>query len=67
MPAASATGYAALQGKTVVVTTRDGKSRTGVLLSVADREIKLGVRLGSGVLEYFYTPSDIASIKEASN
>lgn len=65
--AASATGYAALQGKTVVVTTRDGKSRTGVLLSVADREIKLGVRLGSGVLEYFYAPSDIASIKEASN
>lgn len=64
---AGATGYAALQGKTVVVTTRDGKSRTGVLLSVTDRELKLGVRLGSGVLEYFYAPSDIASIKEASN
>lgn len=65
-PAAKEGDYTALVGKTVTLTTRDGKSRTGVLMAVSANEIKLGVRLGSGVLEYFYGPDDIASIKEAS-
>lgn len=56
--------YSALVGKNVTVTTRDGKSRNGVLMAVSAREIKLGVRLGSGVLEYFYVPADVASIEE---
>lgn len=66
-PAAEKEGdYSALVGKNVTLTTRDGKSRTGVLIAVSANEIKLGVRLGSGVLEYFYVPADVASIKEAS-
>lgn len=67
-PAAVATegDYSALVGKNVTVTTNDGKSRTGTLMAASAREIKLGVRLGSGVLEYFYVPADVASIEEAS-
>ncbi|MBQ0753015.1 MAG: hypothetical protein KBT87_04155 [Gammaproteobacteria bacterium] len=53
-----------LVGKTVEISSVDGKSRTGVLLSVNKKEVKLAVRLGSGTLEYFYMPADIKSVKE---
>jgi len=65
-PVAKEGDYSALVGKNVTLTTKDGKSRTGVLMAVSAHEIKLGVRLGSGVLEYFYVPADVASITEAS-
>lgn len=58
-------GYGALVGKRVTLTTNDGKSRTGTLMAVSAKEIKLGMRLGSGILEYFYVPADVASIEEA--
>ena len=58
--------YLAYKGKTVTLTDSTGKSRTGQVLDVTDRELKLGVRLGSGMLEYFYSADEIASIKEAA-
>ena len=65
-PAASGNSYANLIGKNVVIVTKDGKSRAGVLQAVDEKKIKLGVRLGSGTLEYFYAPSDIESITVSS-
>lgn len=61
-PATSDSSYANLVGKNVIIVTKDGKSRAGVLQAVDEKQIKLGVRLGSGTLEYFYVPSDIESI-----
>jgi len=57
--------YTQLQGKLVTITSRDTRTRTGVLTAVTDRELTLTVRVGAGNLEYFYAPADIVSIKEA--
>ena len=58
--------YVQYRGKTVAITDTTGKSRTGQVLDVTDRELKLSVRLGSGTLEYFYAAQDIASVKEVA-
>lgn len=57
--------YAALLGKQVTITSRDTRTRTGVLTAVTERELTLTVRVGAGNLEYFYAPSDIVSIEES--
>lgn len=57
--------YAALLGKQVTITSRDTRTRTGVLTAVTERELTLSVRVGAGNLEYFYAPADIVSIEEA--
>lgn len=61
----SGTVYAALLGKQVTITSRDTRTRTGVLTAVTERELTLSVRVGAGNLEYFYAPADIVSIEEA--
>ncbi len=57
--------YQQYRGKTVTIVDSTGKSRTGQVLALTDKELKLGVRLGSGMLEYFYSASDIQSIEES--
>lgn len=61
----SGVAYTALLGKQVTITSRDTRTRTGVLTAVTERELTLSVRVGAGTLEYFYAPSDIVSIEEA--
>ena len=57
--------YTQLLGKQVTITSRDTRTRTGVLTAATERELTLTVRVGAGNLEYFYAPADIVSIKEA--
>ena len=57
--------YTQLLGKQVTITSRDTRTRTGVLTAATERELTLTVRVGAGNLEYVYAPADIVSIKEA--
>jgi hypothetical protein len=56
--------YSALLGKQVTITSRDTRTRTGILTDVTERQLTLSVRVGAGNLEYFYAPADIVSLQE---
>lgn len=56
--------YADLVGREVTITSRDTRTRTGILTAATKRELTLSVRVGAGSLEYFYTPADIVSLTE---
>lgn len=58
--------YLGWQGRTVTVTGRDTRVRTGVVTAISARQLTLTVRVGAGTLEYFYSPADIDSIVEAN-
>ena len=55
-------GYAALKGETVRVVSKDGKTREGTLVDAGDKGLRLRVRVGAGVAEYFYAPGDVESV-----
>lgn len=56
--------FVALTGKEVTITSRDTRSRTGVLTSVTAKQLTLSVRVGARQLDYFYSPNDVVSIDE---
>ena len=56
--------YKALTGRQVRVSGRDGRVRTGVLRSVDERQLTLEVPVGSGTLEYYYQPDEIAHLEQ---
>jgi len=58
--------YLDWQGRTVTVTGRDTRVRTGVVTAISARQLTLSVRVGAGTLEYFYSPTDIDTIVEAN-
>lgn len=51
------------EGKVVRIVTTEGRARTGVLTRVEPRQLTLEVNIGSGVLEYFYRPSEISTLE----
>ena len=64
-PATSnSSAYTALLGRQVTITSRDTRTRTGILTDVNERQLTLSVRVGAGNLEYFYAPADIVSLQE---
>jgi hypothetical protein len=58
--------YTALVGREVTITSRDTRTRTGILTAVTERQLTLSVRVGAGSLEYFYSPADIVSLTEVT-
>lgn len=65
--AAAAPGPAELVGRTVRVTDNTGRTRTGLLKSVAeDGRVTLTVRMGAGSVDYYYRPGEIRSVEAAA-
>ena len=51
-------------GKQVEITGVDGKVRAGQVSAVTETRLQLTVRVGSGQLQYYYDPEEIADIRE---
>ncbi|MDF1629319.1 MAG: hypothetical protein P1U78_05910 [Alcanivoracaceae bacterium] len=64
--AETAPEYTAMVGREVTITSRDTRTRTGILTAVTERQLTLSVRVGAGSLEYFYSPADIVSLTEVT-
>lgn len=56
--------YAGLIGRMVRITGHDGRSRTGVLSRVTAAHLTLEVPVGSGTLEYYYRPEEVAALEQ---
>ncbi|WP_229148226.1 hypothetical protein [Alcanivorax sp. 1008] len=64
--AETALEFTAMVGREVTITSRDTRTRTGILTAVTERQLTLSVRVGTGSLEYFYSPADIVSLTEVT-
>lgn len=56
--------YAELVGRMVRITGQDGRSRSGVLSRVTAAHLTLEVPVGSGTLEYYYRPEEVAALEQ---